>query len=338
MLDEQNKMNIFELVTNLRKGKLNPVKEIVRDSKVILDKQELNNIDRSIDVTTEIDCKIDTGKFDSKITKEFSKTQKESIDKINKIVKTNKILPNLYDSLSNYLSKKQGIDAKSLEENIKKWAKINSINPNVERYSEEQSKEKSFLEIDTVAYLAEFMMSLSKCKLDVKDITLDDGVNLFKKSDEIMIPSSKIIYSTSDENKRVIIVTDNAYYSVFCEEKVGDEWKLLYWDAAGVCDPDKSSCILDDNYKEKVTKDKRLLNNINGNYFIVHDGTCGVGSAALTMTFLSGKNVQELKETNHIEYIEKFVRQNSTHQNPTPDPQTRSAQALCWQNYAQKIN
>lgn len=102
VLDEQSNMNIFDLVTNLRKGKLNPVKEIVRDGKVILNKQELtDNFDNSIDVTTEIDCKSDTGKFDSKINKKFSKEQKEGIDKIKKIVRNNRVLPNLYDSHQN---------------------------------------------------------------------------------------------------------------------------------------------------------------------------------------------------------------------------------------------
>jgi hypothetical protein len=330
-------MNIFDLVTNLRKGKLNPVKEIVRDDKVILNKQEFtDNLDNSIDVTTEIDCKSNTGKFDSKITAKFNEKQKESIDKIYKIVKTNRFLPNLNDSLIYYLKNKQGKDAKLLEENIKKWAKTNSKNSYVNIYCDEQSKENSFLDIDTVEYLTEFMMSLSDHQLNFRDLIYDDSNNIYKQSGEDNKTSLKIISSQKYPNKRVIIAVDGTYYSVFCEEKVGDEWELLYWDAKGSCDPNSPLCILNDNYKTRLTFDKRLLNTSNNNDFIVHDGTCGVGAAALCHKFLSGEDVNELKKTNHIEYIEKFVRQNSTHQNPTPDPQTRSVQALCWQNYDQQ--
>lgn len=332
VLDEKYRMNIFELVTHLRKGNLEPVKEIVRGGKAILDQQDFINInakfDHIINVTTVIDCEGSKGNFDIKMESEFSKQQKDAIVEIKKIVENKKPSLNLFDSLSNYLSTKQGNDAKLLEENIKEWAKTNSKNPNVESYSKEKSKNLPFLEIDTVAYLTEFMMDLSNHKLDAKDI-IDDAENFFKKSHEIALPSSKIINSTSDRNKRVRIVADKTYYSVFCEEKVGDEWELLYWDADGVCDPDNPSCILDDNYKEKVTKDKRLLNTENNKGFIVHNGTCGVGAAALCHRFLSGGDVNGLKRTNHIEYIKNFVRKNSTHQNPTPDPQTPKAQALC---------
>ena len=199
-----------------------------------------------------------------------------------------------------------------------------------------------FLDIDTVAYLTEFMMSVSKYKLKVEDITYDADENFFKKSDAIPLPSSKIIYTENDVNKRVIIVTDNSYYSVFCEERnANNEWELKYWDAEGAYNPyhdDISQCLLDDNYKEKLTPDKRLVNTSNNKGFIVHDGTCGVGAAKLCKIFLSGENVHELTQINHIEYTENFVRKNSTHQNPRPDPQKPEAQALCWQKYAQKIN
>ncbi|MDA9573418.1 hypothetical protein N9R48_00640 [Rickettsiales bacterium] len=334
VLDKQNKKNIFELVNNLRKGILHPVKEIVRGGKVILDQQDFvdANFDSSIDVTTVIDCEASKGNFDSKM-KKFSQEQQDAIVEINKIVENKKLSLNLFDSLSNYLSTKQGKDAKLLEENIKKWAKTNSNNPNAKSYSENKSEENHpHLDIDTVTYLTEFMMHSSNSKLVVKDITCDDGddENIFKQS-----TSTNIIYSESNINKRVRIVADGSYYSVFCEEKVDNKWELSYWDADGVCDPDNPSCILNDNYKEKLNTDKRL-NTGNGEDFIVHDGTCGVGAAALCHESLSGGNVNELKKTNHIEYIKNFVRQNSTHQNPTPDPQTPSAEALFLQKNAQK--
>ena len=172
-----------------------------------------------------------------------------------------------------------------------------------ESYSKEASKEREFLEIDTVAYLAEFMMSLSRKNIKFSDVVTGDEGNIFQSG--VPNVSLKTIQS-DDKNKRVLIASDNSYYSVFCQIKTDDgQWVVEYWDAKGLCNPDGRNCALKEDFKKQLDQSKRLSD---GNTdFIVHDGTCGIGAAAICHEFLNGQDCELLKGKQHPDFIKDFI-------------------------------
>ena len=334
VLDEENKMNIFELVVNLRNGKLNDIKEIVRSGQPIFNQEVFAEagFDPQIGVTTVIDLKRASGEFNSIIKDKYTPEEKEGIDKIKEIVTKKKILPYLFDSLSNYSSNKTGKSAKSLEENIKKWAKTYSKNSNAKRYSTEASEERAFLEIDTVAYLTEFMMSISSKSIKFSDVVTGDEDNIFKSGRRDV--SLKIIQS-DDENKRVLIASDNVYYSVFCQiKKDGGQWDVQHWDAKGLCNPDSENCKLTEEFIKQLDQSARLRD---GNTdFIKHDGTCGIGAAAICQEFLNGQDCELLKGKQHPDIIKDFIDKKRDHSKPTSKPKAIDAKCLVVGNEIQK--